>query len=118
MPKSMTLRLDDEQAAELDAIARIENVPVAEEVRRALAAPDAAVGVDVGLDHLLTLSIGEKVANPRHERRDRTRLAKSQRELARKAKGEGANRRKARARVAKIHARIEGTAMAAEALGL
>ncbi|MEU6259418.1 RNA-guided endonuclease TnpB family protein [Streptomyces sp. NPDC047043] len=73
---------------------------------RPLSATDAAVGVDVGLDHLLTLSTGEKVANPRHERRDRTRLAKSQRELARKAKGEGANRRKARERVAKIHARI------------
>ncbi len=38
MSKAMTLRLDDEQAAALEAIARIENVPVAEEVRRALAA--------------------------------------------------------------------------------
>ena len=37
MPKSMTLRLNDEQAAELEAIARIENVPIAEEVRQALA---------------------------------------------------------------------------------
>jgi predicted transcriptional regulator len=42
MPKAMTLRLDDEQAAALEAIARIENVPVAEEVRRALAAHIAA----------------------------------------------------------------------------
>ncbi|MEU6257081.1 RNA-guided endonuclease TnpB family protein [Streptomyces sp. NPDC047043] len=71
-----------------------------------LPATDAAVGVDVGLDHLLTLSTGEKIANPRHERRDRTRLAKAQRSVARKAKGDGANRRKARRRVAKIHARI------------
>jgi type III secretory pathway component EscU len=37
MPKNMTLRLSDEQAAELEAIAKVENVPVAEEVRRALA---------------------------------------------------------------------------------
>lgn len=37
MPKSMTLRLTDEQAAQLEAIARIENVPIAEEVRVALA---------------------------------------------------------------------------------
>jgi predicted transcriptional regulator len=37
MAKNMTLRLTDEQAAELEAIARVENVPVAEEVRRALA---------------------------------------------------------------------------------
>ncbi|MFF1745748.1 RNA-guided endonuclease InsQ/TnpB family protein [Streptomyces mirabilis] len=71
-----------------------------------LPATGQAVGVDVGLDHLLTLSTGEKIANPRHERRDHTRLAKAQRNLARKARGEGANRRKARLKVAKIHARI------------
>ncbi|MCX2184951.1 transposase [Streptomyces sp. SKN60] len=67
---------------------------------------DTAVGIDVGLDHLLTLSTGEKIANPRHERRDRARLAKAQRTLARKAKGDGANRAKARRKVARIHARI------------
>jgi transposase len=33
-----------------------------------------AVGIDVGLNHLLTLSTGEKLANPRHESRDRARL--------------------------------------------
>ncbi|MFF7886610.1 RNA-guided endonuclease InsQ/TnpB family protein [Streptomyces sp. NPDC020794] len=71
-----------------------------------LPATGQAIGVDVGLDHLLALSSGEKIANPRHERRDRTRLAKAQRNLARKARGDGANRRKARIKVAKIHARI------------
>ncbi|MEV6326638.1 RNA-guided endonuclease TnpB family protein [Streptomyces sp. NPDC051909] len=71
-----------------------------------LPATDAAVGIDVGLDHLLTLSTGEKIANPRHERRDRAALARAQRSLARKAKGDGANRAKARRKVAKIHARI------------
>ncbi|MFJ6406461.1 RNA-guided endonuclease InsQ/TnpB family protein [Streptomyces hydrogenans] len=71
-----------------------------------LPAMDTAVGIDVGLDHLLTLSTGEKIANPRHERRDRARLAKAQRLLARKAPGDGANRRKARRKVARIHARI------------
>jgi putative transposase len=71
-----------------------------------LPATDSAVGIDVGLDHLLTLSTGEKIANPRHERRDRARLAKAQRKLSRKAKGDGANRAKARRKVAKVHARI------------
>ncbi|MEU3875555.1 MULTISPECIES: RNA-guided endonuclease TnpB family protein [Streptomyces] len=71
-----------------------------------LAANDTAVGVDAGLDHLLTLSTGEKIANPRHERRDRARLAKAQRELSRKARGNGANRAKARRKVARIHSRI------------
>ncbi|GHH27482.1 RNA-guided endonuclease InsQ/TnpB family protein [Streptomyces lanatus] len=64
-----------------------------------------AVGIDAGLDHLVTLSTGEKIANPRHERRDRARLAKAQRALAKKVKG-SANRGKARLRVAKIHAMI------------
>ncbi|MCX5392882.1 RNA-guided endonuclease TnpB family protein [Streptomyces sp. NBC_00094] len=71
-----------------------------------LPATDSAVGIDVGLDHLLTLSTGEKIANPRHERRDRAALARAQRCLARKAPGNGANRAKARRKVAKIHARI------------
>jgi putative transposase len=66
---------------------------------------DTAVGVDAGLDHLLTLSTGEKIDNPRHERRDRARLARAQRELCRKQKG-SANRDKARLRVARVHARI------------
>ncbi|MFG2056843.1 RNA-guided endonuclease InsQ/TnpB family protein [Micromonospora sp. NPDC048930] len=71
-----------------------------------LPANGRAVGVDAGLDHLLTLSTGEKITNPRYERRDRARLAKAQRELARKAKGDGANRAKARLKVANVHARI------------
>ncbi|MDH6436611.1 putative transposase [Streptomyces sp. SAI-144] len=65
----------------------------------------AAVGLDAGITSLVTLSTGEKVANPKHERRDRARLARAQRELSRKAKG-SANREKARRRVARVHARI------------
>ncbi len=65
----------------------------------------AAVGLDAGVTSLVTLSTGEKIANPRHGRRDRARLAKAQRELSRKAKG-SANREKARRKVARVHARI------------
>ncbi|MER5928178.1 RNA-guided endonuclease InsQ/TnpB family protein [Streptomyces mirabilis] len=72
---------------------------------RHLPATDAAVGIDAGLDHLLALSTGEKIANPRHERRDRAVLAKAQRRLAKKEKG-SANGVKARRKVARIHARI------------
>jgi len=64
-----------------------------------------AVGIDAGITSLVTLSTGEKVTNPRHERRDRARLARAQRKLSRKVKG-SANREKARRRVAEIHARI------------
>nr|WP_179815277.1 RNA-guided endonuclease TnpB family protein [Allostreptomyces psammosilenae] len=73
---------------------------------RPLPVTDAAVGIDAGLSSLVTLSTGEKVANPRQEHRDRARLAKAQRELCRKAPGRGANREKARRKVARIYARI------------
>ncbi|MET7783588.1 RNA-guided endonuclease TnpB family protein [Streptomyces sp. NPDC005388] len=72
---------------------------------RHLPATDVAVGIDAGLDHLLTLSTGEKITNPRHERRDRAVLAKAQRRLAKKENG-SANGVKARRKVARIHARI------------
>ncbi|OLT13987.1 transposase [Actinomadura sp. CNU-125] len=66
---------------------------------------DKVVGLDAGVTSLVTLSTGEKVANPRHERRDRERLARAQKDMARKAKG-SANREKAKAKVARVHARI------------
>ncbi|MER7008812.1 transposase, partial [Dactylosporangium sp. NPDC000555] len=66
---------------------------------------DAAVGIDAGLDSLLTLSTGEKITNPKHERSDRARLARAQRNLAKKVQG-SANRAKARRKVARVHARI------------
>ncbi|MFJ8580744.1 RNA-guided endonuclease InsQ/TnpB family protein [Micromonospora sp. NPDC093277] len=68
-------------------------------------ATTAAVGIDAGLDSLLTLSTGEKITNPRGERADRARLARAQQHLARKEKG-SANRAKARLKVARVHARI------------
>ncbi|MFF7216559.1 RNA-guided endonuclease InsQ/TnpB family protein [Streptomyces sp. NPDC008238] len=68
-------------------------------------ATDAVVGLDAGITSLVTLSTGEKITNPRHERRDRARLAHAQRELSRKAKG-SSNREKARRKVARVHARI------------
>ncbi len=68
-------------------------------------AANDAVGVDMGVTSLVALSTGEKITNPRHERRDRARLAKAQRALSRKAKG-SANRDRARRKVARVHARI------------
>ncbi|CAN3979383.1 Mobile element protein [Kitasatospora purpeofusca] len=66
---------------------------------------NAAVGIDVGITSLVTLSTGEKITNPRHERKDRERLAKAQRELSRKAGGSN-NWAKARLMVGRAHARI------------
>jgi putative transposase len=66
---------------------------------------DTMVGIDAGLTHLAVLSTGEKIANPRHERSDRRKLAKAQRALSRKAKGSN-NRARACTAVARVHARI------------
>ncbi len=66
---------------------------------------EQAVGVDAGLTALATLSSGEQIVNPCHERRERRRLARAQRALARKQRG-SKNRAKARLKVAKVHTRI------------
>ncbi|MEU1732759.1 RNA-guided endonuclease TnpB family protein [Streptosporangium sp. NPDC020145] len=76
-----------------------------EETITPLAPVERSVGVDAGITALATLSTGEKIVNPRHERRDRHRLAKAQRALARTEKGSN-NRAKARLRVARVYARI------------
>ena len=68
-------------------------------------ATTASIGIDAGITSLVTLSTGEKIVNPKHERRDRKRLAWVQRNLSRKQRGSN-NRAKARLRVAKVHARI------------
>src|SRR5699024_7481235 len=66
---------------------------------------DAVVGLDAGITASATLSTGEKIVNPKHEKRDRKRLARAHRNLSRKQEGSN-NRAKARAKVAKIHGRI------------
>ena len=64
-----------------------------------------AVGVDLGVKTLATLSDGTVVENPRYLRKSERKLKRAQRELSRKTKG--SNRRaKAKAKVARIHARV------------
>lgn len=66
---------------------------------------DTTVGIDAGITTLYTLSTGEKITNPRHEKKDREKLVRAQRRLSKKQKG-SKNRDKARHKVARIHARI------------
>jgi putative transposase len=66
---------------------------------------DRAIGLDLGISGLVTLSTGEKVTNPKHLARKQRRLTHTQRDLARKQKG-SKNREKARVKVAREHARI------------
>ena len=65
----------------------------------------AKVGIDLGLTHFAILSTGEKIAAPNTFRKNEEKLAKLQRRLAKKTKG-SANRKMAKLKVAKLHAKI------------
>jgi putative transposase len=64
-----------------------------------------AVGLDVGLTHFATLSNGEQIANPRFLKEELPALRRAQRSVSRKKK-RGQNRKKAKRKVARIHARV------------
>ncbi|KAB1986761.1 RNA-guided endonuclease InsQ/TnpB family protein [Streptomyces triticiradicis] len=63
------------------------------------------VGIDLGLTHFAVLSDGRKVSSPKFLRRAERKLRMAQQDLSRKAKG-SSNRKKAVARVARLHARV------------
>jgi putative transposase len=64
-----------------------------------------AVGVDLGLTHLATLSTGEKIPNPKRYHARLKYLRQQQRCLARRQKG-SRRREKQRLRVARAHAQV------------
>ncbi|WP_112903255.1 RNA-guided endonuclease InsQ/TnpB family protein [Salinibacter ruber] len=64
------------------------------------------VGVDLGIESLVTLSTGEKAGNPRWFENKYDRLRREQQKLSRKEKGSN-NWERQRKRVAKIHQRIQ-----------
>src|ERR1700722_11904078 len=64
-----------------------------------------AVGVDLGINRLATLSNGERIANPRHTAKYAKKLARAQRVLSRRKKGSGRWNCQ-RIKVARLHARI------------
>lgn len=70
-------------------------------------AVSSAVGIDVGLTTLATLSDGSEVANPRWTRREEERLAAANRDLALKKRG-SKNRLKSKERLRRVHQRIAG----------
>lgn len=64
-----------------------------------------AVGIDLGIKTLATLSDGTVIENPRHLKKSEQKLKRAQRVLSRKMPG--SNRRvRAKAKVARIHAHI------------
>nr|BAL53740.1 transposase [uncultured Gammaproteobacteria bacterium] len=66
------------------------------------------VALDFGLNHLATLSNGEKINNPRYLQKYLKKLAKAQKLLSRKQKG-SKRYEKARIRVAKVHEKISNS---------
>jgi len=64
-----------------------------------------AVGVDLGVSALATLSTGEVVEGPKAHKALLNRLRRLSRSLSRKQKG-SENRKKAKAKLARLHARI------------
>ena len=64
-----------------------------------------AVGVDLGISALATLSTGEVVSGPKAHKALLARVVRLSRSLSRKQKG-SANRKKAKAKLAKLHAKI------------
>jgi putative transposase len=89
----------------LDAVGRY-HVSFSSEVESALfPIRQRSVGIDVGLTHLVTLSTGEQIANPRRYHARLRYLRQQQRCLARREKG-SRRREKQRLRVARAHARV------------
>ena len=66
---------------------------------------ERSIGLDAGISALVTDSDGNTIANPRTINRFQKRMRQAQKALSRKVKGSN-NRRKAKVRVARIHARI------------
>jgi putative transposase len=64
-----------------------------------------AVGVDLGVKALATLSDGSVIEGPKALRKNLKKLRRASRALSRKVKG-SSNRRKAKLKIARLHARI------------
>ncbi|MBR8183305.1 transposase [Burkholderia ambifaria] len=88
-----------------DSAGRYHVSMLCDDVVSAKSASSNRVGIDFGLTDFVVFSTGEKIGAPKAFRKNEAKLAKLQRRLARKQKG-SANRRKARLKVARMHARI------------
>ena len=70
-----------------------------------LAPQQAAIGIDVGIEHFATLSNGQEIANPRFFKRGEKALTKAQRKLSALKRGTSERRKQGKV-VAKVHERI------------
>jgi putative transposase len=79
-----------------------------EVVVNALSKNNMSIGIDVGISTLATLSNGEKIENPHHNKKYEYKLRRLQRAVSRKKKG-SANRKKAIKNLALCHLKISNT---------
>jgi putative transposase len=98
-PDLVTLNLDAAGRYFVSFCAEVEKAPPSLSYR----AP--AVGVDLGLKHLATLSTGEKIDNPKHYQARLRYLRQQQRCLARRLK-DSRRRERQKLRVARAHAKV------------
>ena len=94
--KTCTIKRDVDQWYATFAC-EIDNIP--------LPPTNKSIGIDVGLNSLITTSTGEQIPPPKFLRKSEHQLKKAQRQLSRKKKG-SSNRNKQRVEVAKIHRHI------------
>jgi putative transposase len=78
---------------------------VGPEVAEAVSNGNPSVGLDLGVARLATLSDGTVIENPKALEAGQRKIKKLQQEVSRKKKG-SANRSKARAKLARAHARV------------
>jgi putative transposase len=99
-PDLVTLTLDAARRYFVSFSAEVEKAPPSLSFRC------PAVGVDLGLKHLATLSTGEKIDNPRHYQARLRYLRQQQRGLSRRVKG-SQRRERQKLRVARAHAKVK-----------
>ena len=96
-PSTITVKLSGDSRWSVSLLVDVDIEPLPPVEKR--------VGIDLGISSLLTLSDGEKVANPKGFKAKYRKLRKAQKALSRKVKGSN-NRHKTRLRVARVHAEI------------
>lgn len=97
-PSTITVKLDRSERWHVSLLVDNPNL-------KPLTDCDKSVGLDVGITSLLITSDGDKIANPKHFKRQRKKLKRVQKSLNRKKKGSN-NRNKARVKVALVHGKI------------
>lgn len=75
------------------------------ERKEPLSSTGKEIGIDLGLNHFLTDSNGDKIDNPRFLRKAEKRLKKAQRKLSKKKKG-SQKRLKQKSKVARLHLKV------------